>query len=236
MWRLALSSALIHVAVALSLDFSIERIKILGDRPLLLLRVSPVDLAGRHAVIATGIGLHNAGVDGEGLALDQAHRHGRPHHALEDVAQQIALAEATQPVLRERRVVRNLVLDVHLAKPAIRQVQLDFLVQLPFRADAVAVADDEHPDHQLRIDRGTADVAVMGFELLVQVGERHRHEHVHAAQQVVLGNAIFKPEFVEQAALMPCKPRLARLWADPMSTSSADRSMKVSFPRQLPNT
>ena len=31
----------------------------------------------------------------------------------------------------------------------------------------------------------------MGLELLVQVGERHRHKHVHATQQVVLGDPIF---------------------------------------------
>jgi hypothetical protein len=41
---------------------------------------------------------------------------------------------------------------VHLAEPPARQVQLDFLAQLAFRADAVVVADDEHPDHQLRIN------------------------------------------------------------------------------------
>jgi hypothetical protein len=62
-----------------------------------------VALGLRYAVIATGIGLHNAGVDGEILALDQSRRHRCPHHPLEDVAQQIAVAEATQPVLRERR-------------------------------------------------------------------------------------------------------------------------------------
>jgi len=42
----------------------------------------------------------------------------------------------------------------------------------------------------------------MGLEFLVQVGQRHRHEHVHAAQQVVLRDAIFKPELVKQAALI----------------------------------
>jgi hypothetical protein len=51
----------------LSLGFSIECIEILGDRALLLLPVSPADLTGRHAAIATGIGLHNAGIDGEAL-------------------------------------------------------------------------------------------------------------------------------------------------------------------------
>ena len=102
--------------------------------------------------------------------------------------------------------MRNLVVEVELAEPPVGQMQLDFLAQLALRADAVAVADDEHPDHQLGIDRRAADVAVMGLELLVQVGERHRHEHVHPPQQVVLGDAIFEPELVEQPALIAPLP------------------------------
>ena len=35
------------------------------------------------------------------------------------------------------------------------------------------------------------------------VGERDRHEHVHAAQQMALGDPIFEPELIEQAALDP---------------------------------
>jgi hypothetical protein len=111
-----------------------------------------------------------------------------------------------QPVLGECRVVRDLVVQIELAKPSIGQMQLDFLGELALRADAVAVADDEHPDHQLGIDRRTADVAVMGLELFVQVGKRYRHEHVHAAQQMVLGDPIFQPELVEQTALIAPLP------------------------------
>jgi hypothetical protein len=56
------------------------------------------------------------------------------------VAQDIALAEAPEPVLGERRVVRNLVVEIELAKPSVGQVQLNFLTQLAFRPDAVAVS------------------------------------------------------------------------------------------------
>src|SRR6185369_11524066 len=78
--------------------------------------------------------------------------------------------------------------------------------ELAFRADAVAVANDEHPDHQLGINRRPADVAVMGLEFLVQVAESHRHEHIHSPQQVVLGDAIFEPELVEQTPLITPLP------------------------------
>lgn len=72
-------------------------------------------------------------------------------------------------------------------------------------SSAVAVADDELPDHELGVDRRTADVAVMRLELLVQVAESHRHKHVLPPQQVVLGNAIFEPELAEQTPRRPSR-------------------------------
>jgi hypothetical protein len=61
-----------------------------------------------------------AGVDRKALALDEAHGHCGSDNALEDVAQHVALVEATQPVGREGRVMRDLVFEIELAKPAIR--------------------------------------------------------------------------------------------------------------------
>ena len=69
-------------------------------------------------------------------------------------------------------MVRDLVVEVEFAKPYVRQVQFNFLAEPAFRADAIAGADDEHPDHQLGIDRRTTDVAVVGRQLCVQVGQR----------------------------------------------------------------
>jgi hypothetical protein len=45
--------------------------------------------------------------------------------------------------------------------------------------DPVAVADNQHPDHQFRIDRRPANVAVKRLQLLVQVSERSSDEDVH---------------------------------------------------------
>jgi hypothetical protein len=71
-------------------------------------------------VVAAGVGLEHAGVDREALALDEVHCHRSPDNALEDVAQHVALAEATQPVGREGRVMRDLVFEIELTEPAIR--------------------------------------------------------------------------------------------------------------------
>ena len=52
---------------------------------------------------------------------------------------------------------------------------------------------DKHPDYQHGVDRRAPDVAVMGLEVLVQIGKRRRDEHIDPAHQVVLGNAVFEP-------------------------------------------
>ena len=55
--------------------------------------------------------------------------------------------------------------DARLKKPAVAEVQVNFLAQPPLRADPKAVADDQHPDHQLRIDRRPSHLAVKRREL-----------------------------------------------------------------------
>ncbi len=57
-------------------------------------------------------------------------------------------------------MVRNLVVEIELAEPAISKMQRDFLTQPALMTNAIAVTDQEHPDHQLGIDRGPPDVAV----------------------------------------------------------------------------
>jgi hypothetical protein len=42
---------------------------------------------------------------------------------------------------------------------------MDLLAQPTLRTNAEAVADDEHPDHQLRINRGPPNVAIVGPQM-----------------------------------------------------------------------
>src|SRR6516164_1165198 len=55
--------------------------------------------------------------------------------------------------LGKGRVVRHVAVETKTAEPPIGQVQVDFLAQPPFRANAEAVAHDQHADQQLGINR-----------------------------------------------------------------------------------
>lgn len=76
---------------------------------------------------------------------------------------------------------------------------MHFLAQAAFGADAVAVADDEHADHQLGIDGGAARVTVMRRQMLAQLAQVKAG--VDATQQMVLRYMFFQVEGVEQFLL-----------------------------------
>ena len=122
-------------------------------------------------MVAAGIGGDDAGIDGKAFALDQTGFHACTNHRLEDLPEKIALAETAMPVLGEARVIWNRIVQVEAAEPSVSQIERHLLAQPPLGADAVAIADDEHADHQLRINRGPAGRAVIRRQLLVQASE-----------------------------------------------------------------
>src|SRR2546430_12822617 len=113
-----------------------------------------------------------------------------------------ALAEPVQPVLGERRVVGNRIIEIEPTEPPVCEVEPYLLAQLPLRANAEAVADDKHPDQQLGIDRRPADVAIEWTQLFVQVTKHRCHKNIDPAQQMALRDHVIEPEFVEQARLL----------------------------------
>src|SRR5829696_8306080 len=119
-----------------------------------------------------------------------------------DAAKNITLPEPMEPVLREGRVMRDLVIKVEPAEPTIGQMQLDFLRQLALRPQARAVPNNQHPDHQLRINRWSADLAVIGAQPLVHIGQRRGNKNIDAPEQVVLRDALIEPKLIEEACLI----------------------------------
>ena len=145
------------------------------------------------------VGHDHAGVDRERLAADQPFLHAARHHRLKQLAQKDALAKPAVAVLREGRMVGNLAVQPQPAEPAVGQAEVDLLAQPPVRADAEAIADNQHPDHQLRIDRGSSYLAVVGFKMRPNL--RQIDEAVNLAQEVIVRDMTLKAEAVEQRLL-----------------------------------
>src|SRR5437868_10951461 len=99
-------------------------------------------------------------------------------------------------------MIGNPVVEFETAEPAIAEMKFDLLAQPPLQTDAIAVADDEHPDHQLRVDRGPADVAVERRQLLAKIAQHPRDDWIETAQEMTRWNVFFKVEKVEQLALI----------------------------------
>ena len=96
-------------------------------------------------------------------------------------------------------MVGHLAVEAEAAEPAIGQVQVDLLAQPPLRADAKAVADDQHPDHQLRVDRGPTLLAVEWRQLPAAARRGQRTGRSSAAG--ALGHMIFERKLVKQGVL-----------------------------------
>ena len=90
------------------------------------------------------------------------------------MTQNVGLAEAAVPVLRECGVIGGRTFEPEPAKAALGQVEADFLAQPPLGTDAVRITDQQCPDHQLRIDRRAQrarDTFEKGTPALTRVGD-----------------------------------------------------------------
>ena len=178
----------------------VERVEILPDRPPGFGESGPVDLLrALGGALLVRIRLDQAGIDGETLTTHQAFLDAAPDGRLEQFAQEITVTEAAMPVLREGRVVGHIALQPEPAEPAIGQVEMNFLAKAPLRADAEAIADEQNPDHQLRVDRGSAGLAVQGSQMCAEAGQVD--EPVDGSNKVTYRDAPLEAELVEQRLL-----------------------------------
>jgi hypothetical protein len=76
---------------------------------------------------------------------------------------------------------------------------VNLIAQAPLRPNAEAVTDQQHPDHQVRIDRRLADAAVEGSKVPPDLFKVDKS--IDRSQQVVGGDMSFERELIEQRSL-----------------------------------
>src|ERR1700722_12805689 len=85
-------------------------------------------------------------------------------------------------------------------------MQFDLLAKPPLKANAVAVANDEHADHQLGVDRWSPDLAVERCQLFPEFRQYPTHNRIDAAKEMAFRDALFEVEEIEQLALIDRLP------------------------------
>jgi hypothetical protein len=166
---------------------------------LLFLLIRLLSTSGFHSSLATERCLlasgNQAGVDGEPIGSDQPFGHAALDDGFEQMAQQIALAKSPVPVLGKGRMVRDLAIQTEPTKPAVREIKMNFFTQAALRPYAPAIADDQHADHQLRINRGATGAAVQRFQRLTNVIEVEMP--IDTSQNVIGRDMVVKAEIIE---------------------------------------
>src|SRR5215469_15594421 len=122
------------------------------------------------------------------------------------MSKDVAVAETAMAIDREGRVIGHFVVEIETAEPPKGEMKLDILTQLALEADAVAVANDQHPEHQLGIDRRPADLTVEGLQSRPKFGQDPRHDWIEAAQKMMRRNAVFQVERIKQSTLIAGLP------------------------------
>src|SRR5262245_48910199 len=101
-------------------------------------------------------------------------------------------------------MIRDLVLDAQTAEPAVRQVDRNLPAEQPLRTDGKNVADDEHPDHQHRVNRRAAARRVVGCKLSTHPGQiEHGGDLAH---KVIAWYHLVVPKLVEKLLLLVLQP------------------------------
>ena len=114
-------------------------------------------------------------------------------------------------------MIGNGVLKAQAAEPSIGEIDLNVTADLAFRADRKDITDNQHPDHQFRINRRPTEGAVKWRKFPVNP-TRIQHR-VNASNQVVRRDNLIKAELVEKLLLASCLPPHHR----PISTAVASK-------------
>src|SRR4030095_13939289 len=97
-------------------------------------------------------------------------------------------------------MIRDSVLNAELAEPAIGQVHLYFATDQSLRTDRKDISHNQHPDHQLRIDRRTTHRRIMRCKFAPKPGQIE--SSIDLPHQMIFGNRVAEMKLVEQLTLV----------------------------------
>src|SRR6266516_1560643 len=97
-------------------------------------------------------------------------------------------------------MVRDGIFDAEFAEPAIGEVHLYFTTDQPLRADRKDIPHDQHPDHQLRIDRRATHGRIMRSKFAAKPGKIE--SSIDLPYQMISGNRVAEMKLVEQLTLV----------------------------------
>src|SRR5438045_2330916 len=96
------------------------------------------------------------------------------------------------------------VLNAELAEPAIREVHLNFATDQPLRADRKDISDDQHPDHQFRVDRRPTHGRIMSCKFAAEPGKIE--SSIDLPHQMIFGDCVIELKLVEKLRLFALQP------------------------------
>ncbi len=149
----------------------VEDIQVLlhGARRIIWIDDAAIPIFLWRRVLFVRISLNQTGVCSKPLPAHQTICDAAGNGLLEQMPQQFAFPKAPMPVLGECRMVRHWVRQIEAAEPTVREVQMDFFAQPTLGSNAKAIADQQHADQQLRINRWTACVAIKSGQILADI-------------------------------------------------------------------
>ena len=110
------------------------------------------------------------------------------------------------PVLRERGVMRNLLIEAETGEPAPGQMHAQLFHQLAFTGDAVQIANQQYAQQEFGVNRGPPRLAVAVFQLLLSFKSHERLHHRGLKSWVQLAWLSDSTEPQLRSTFRPCCP------------------------------
>ena len=182
----------------------IQRVEILMHRVWCIfgLDLSEISIHLSQGVLALGISLYQASIDGKALATHQSIFDTLRNALLKHAAQEVAVAKPSVPVLGKGRMIRHEVRQIEPAKLPIRKVEMHIIAEPTLRPDSHHIPNKQHPDHQLGINRRTTCVTVEVPQVATDAAQIEKP--INRTQKVTLRDIIVQRELKNSVACASC--------------------------------